>query len=31
MMYSSIPYMQIRGGSSKGIFFNKKDLPIDEK
>ncbi|NQY24015.1 MAG: 4-oxalomesaconate tautomerase [Campylobacteraceae bacterium] len=30
-MYSSIPYMQIRGGSSKGIFFNKKDLPIDEK
>jgi len=23
--------MQIRGGSSKGIFFNKKDLPQDEK
>lgn len=25
----SIPYMQIRGGSSKGIYFNKKDLPSD--
>ena len=31
MMYSSIPYMQIRGGSSKGIFFNKNDLPLDKK
>lgn len=30
MNYSSIPYMQIRGGSSKGIYFNKKDLPSDE-
>lgn len=29
MSYSSIPYMQIRGGSSKGIYFNKKDLPDD--
>jgi 4-oxalomesaconate tautomerase len=27
----SIPYMQIRGGSSKGLFFNAKDLPSDEK
>lgn len=27
MKYSKIPYMQIRGGSSKGIYFNKKDLP----
>ncbi len=31
MNYSSIPYMQIRGGSSKGIYFNKKDLPSDTK
>jgi len=31
MSYSSIPYMQIRGGSSKGIYFNKKDLPKDIK
>ncbi len=30
MNYSSIPYMQIRGGSSKGIYFNKQDLPRDE-
>jgi 4-oxalomesaconate tautomerase len=26
----SVPYMQIRGGSSKGIFFHAKDLPADE-
>ncbi len=26
----SIPFMQIRGGSSKGVFFNAKDLPADE-
>ena len=26
-MRTSIPYMQIRGGSSKGVFFNAKDLP----
>jgi 4-oxalomesaconate tautomerase len=31
MSYFSILYMQIRGGSSKGIFFNKKDLPKDTK
>lgn len=30
MNYKKIPYMQIRGGSSKGIYFNKKDLPKDE-
>lgn len=30
MDYSEIPYMQIRGGSSKGIFFKKEDLPQDE-
>lgn len=26
-----IPFMQIRGGTSKGIFFKKSDLPSDEK
>ncbi|NLK66953.1 MAG: 4-oxalomesaconate tautomerase [Campylobacteraceae bacterium] len=31
MSFSQIPYMQIRGGTSKGVFFNKKDLPEDEK
>lgn len=31
MSYESIPFMQIRGGSSKGIYFNKKDLPNDTK
>lgn len=31
MDYSSIPYMQIRGGSSKGIYFDKNDLPEDTK
>ncbi|WP_435355977.1 4-oxalomesaconate tautomerase [Emticicia sp. SJ17W-69] len=30
-MQKSIPFMQIRGGSSKGLFFNAKDLPSDEK
>ncbi len=25
-----IPYYQIRGGSSKGLFFNAEDLPTDE-
>jgi len=30
MGYESIPYMQIRGGSSKGIYFDKNDLPKDE-
>lgn len=26
----SIPYMQFRGGSSKGLFFKAEDLPADE-
>ncbi len=25
----SIPYMQIRGGSSKGVYFRAEDLPTD--
>ncbi len=29
MKYSSIPYLLIRGGSSKGIYFEKNDLPED--
>lgn len=28
-MQRSIPFMQIRGGSSKGIYFNAADLPTD--
>ncbi len=28
-MRKSIPFMQIRGGSSKGLFFNAADLPSD--
>ena len=28
-MQKSIPYMQIRGGSSKGVYFLKDDLPED--
>jgi 4-oxalomesaconate tautomerase len=30
MPQHAIPFMQIRGGSSKGVFFNAKDLPTDE-
>lgn len=30
MMQTAIPYMQFRGGSSKGLFFNASDLPADE-
>ena len=26
----AIPFMQFRGGSSKGLFFNARDLPADE-
>ena len=26
-MQTAIPYMQIRGGSSKGLYFHAKDLP----
>jgi len=29
MSSSTIPFMQIRGGSSKGIYFKKEDLPTD--
>jgi len=28
-MQKTIPYMQIRGGSSKGLYFNAGDLPQD--
>lgn len=28
-MQKAIPYMQIRGGSSKGLYFNAADLPAD--
>jgi 4-oxalomesaconate tautomerase len=30
-MQKKIPYMHLRGGSSKGLFFNAADLPADEK
>jgi 4-oxalomesaconate tautomerase len=30
-MQKAIPYMHFRGGSSKALFFNAKDLPTDEK
>lgn len=29
-MQTAIPYMQFRGGSSKGLFFRATDLPADE-
>ena len=29
-MQTAIPYMQYRGGSSKGLFFKATDLPVDE-
>jgi 4-oxalomesaconate tautomerase len=29
-MQKAIPYMQFRGGSSKGLFFKASDLPADE-
>lgn len=29
-MQIAIPYMHFRGGSSKGLYFNAKDLPTDE-
>ena len=29
-MQTAIPYMQFRGGSSKGIYFSASDLPEDE-
>ncbi|MEI6410791.1 MAG: 4-oxalomesaconate tautomerase [Bacteroidota bacterium] len=30
-MQKAIPFMQFRGGSSKGLFFKAADLPTDEK
>lgn len=30
-MQTAIPYMLIRGGSSKGVFLHKKDLPNDQE
>lgn len=29
-MQRAIPYMQLRGGSSKGVYFKADDLPADE-
>lgn len=29
MAQRAIPYMQFRGGSSKGLYFDARDLPID--
>jgi 4-oxalomesaconate tautomerase len=29
-MQTAIPFMQLRGGSSKGLFFKAEDLPTDE-
>ena len=29
-MQTAIPYMQLRGGSSKGLYFLASDLPVDE-
>jgi 4-oxalomesaconate tautomerase len=29
-MQTAIPYMHLRGGSSKALYFNAKDLPTDE-
>jgi len=28
-MQTAIPYMQLRGGSSKGLYFRAADLPLD--
>ncbi len=30
MTQKAIPFMQLRGGSSKGLYFNAADLPKDE-
>jgi len=30
MAQTAIPYMQFRGGSSKGVYFRKSDLPDDK-
>ena len=29
MRQTSVPYMQLRGGSSKGVYFRDSDLPTD--
>ena len=29
-MQTAIPFMQLRGGSSKGLYFLASDLPADE-
>ncbi len=29
MAQRAIPYMQFRGGSSKGLYFDARDLPVD--
>lgn len=31
MPQTSVPYMQLRGGSSKGLYFLASDLPSDEQ
>jgi 4-oxalomesaconate tautomerase len=31
MMQKAIPYMQFRGGSSKGLYFKASDLPDEEE
>lgn len=30
-MQTAIPYMQLRGGSSKGLYFHAADLPVDQE
>ena len=30
MRQTAIPYMQLRGGSSKGVYFQNTDLPADD-
>jgi 4-oxalomesaconate tautomerase len=30
MIQRAVPYMQLRGGSSKGLYFQASDLPADE-
>jgi len=28
---TAIPFMQLRGGSSKGVYFHRDDLPDDQE
>ena len=30
-MQTAIPFMQLRGGSSKGLYFHAADLPADQE